>query len=218
MKNIFLYLYPIEEYSRIFFLGNEFYDSKGVKRPFDVLNECIEKRYRSKGYEIVYALFPDKDIFGINYKDGDRIVYTDITFKEASGYDEDGNEKPKEEIKYPNEEMIISQLGDNIEKLAIGGYHSEDCVKRVGEIAIRNGIDTIIDLDMTELFFSLYRKEDYFNISEYNQSRYKDYVLKKTEEIDGKDFVRYAEEMLHERFSSPAYGFDNRKKLEEFER
>ena len=50
MNKIFLYLYPIKEFANVFFLGNEYYDANNFKRPFDVLNEAIEKRYRDKGY------------------------------------------------------------------------------------------------------------------------------------------------------------------------
>lgn len=50
MNKIFLYLYPIKEFANVFFLGNEYYDANNFKRPFDVLNEAIEKRYRDKGF------------------------------------------------------------------------------------------------------------------------------------------------------------------------
>lgn len=65
MKKVFLYLYPIEEYASAIFGSNEYYDSIGEKRPFDVLNECIEKRYRARGYDIVWVLYPDKDLYGV---------------------------------------------------------------------------------------------------------------------------------------------------------
>lgn len=50
MNKVFLYLYPIEEYSKTFYLGNEYYDKNNVRRPFDVLNETIQKRYRDNGF------------------------------------------------------------------------------------------------------------------------------------------------------------------------
>ena len=73
MKKVFLYLYPIKEYASVFNLGDEYYDYMGYKRPFDVLNETIEKRYRQKGYEIIYALYPDKNIYG--YVGGLHLYY-----------------------------------------------------------------------------------------------------------------------------------------------
>ena len=38
MNKRFLYLYLIEEYTKIF------YDDWNIKRPFPILNECIQKK------------------------------------------------------------------------------------------------------------------------------------------------------------------------------
>lgn len=47
INKVFLYLYPIEEYTKIFlFHDDKNYDDWNVKRPFPILNECIQKRYR----------------------------------------------------------------------------------------------------------------------------------------------------------------------------
>ncbi len=155
MKKVFLYLYPIEEFNRIFLFDDSYYEEENREKPFPILNECIEKRYRSQGYDIVYALYPDKNIYGIIPKPNDKIVYTDISFKQASGYNEDGTEKSNDEIKYPNEQFLINQLGQ-VDEIVIGGFHFGDCVKRVAECCYENGIDTLVDLDLTDLFFNLY--------------------------------------------------------------
>ena len=202
MKNIFLYLYPIEEYSKVFCLENDYYDGIGVRRPFDVLNETIQKRYRDNGFQVIFVLYPDKEIYGILPQHGDSIIYADIPFSKASGYNFDGSEKNKDEIIYPNEQNLINQLGD-VEELVIGGYHAQDCVKRVGEVALANGINTIIDLDMTDLFFSLYRQEDYFDLESYSPERFKNYMLAKIKRY-GEEF---AEEMFKSNYQSEAYGF-----------
>jgi len=112
MNKVFLYLYPIEEFSKIFFFGNDFYDENNIKRPYEVLNETIQKRYRDKGYQVVFALYPDKEFFGVIPQHNDKVIYTDITFKDASGYYEDGTKKSDTEIKYPNEQLLINQLGN----------------------------------------------------------------------------------------------------------
>lgn len=93
MKRVFLYLYPIEEFTKMFLFHDSLYDESGVKKPLPILNETINKRYREQGYEIVYALYPDKEIFGIKRQNGDKVIYTDITFDEATAYDLNGNEK-----------------------------------------------------------------------------------------------------------------------------
>ena len=202
MNKIFLYLYPIQEFTKIFDLGNDYYDEIGVRRPFDVLNETIQKRYRDNGFQVVFALYPDKDIYGILPQQGDKIIYTDIPFTSASKYNLDGSEKSDAEIIYPNEQSLINQLGD-VEELVIGGYHAQDCCKRVGEVALENGINTLVDLDMTDLFFNLYRQEDYFNLESYNPELFKNYMLGKVKRYE----VAFAERLFNDNYQSDVYGF-----------
>ena len=128
---VFLYLYPIEEYMRMFmFYNDKMYDTEGIERPLPILNETIDKRYRKNGYQIVYALYPDKKMFGIEKQENDKIIYTDITFSQASAIDEKGNIKQNFIPKYPDELYLLNQLG-NVEELVVGGFHSTDCVKKV---------------------------------------------------------------------------------------
>ena len=208
-NKVFLYLYPIKEYTRMFLFSDDVcYDEWNIKRPFPILNECIQKRYRDNGYQVVFALYPDKEIYGITPKKEDKIIYTDILFSENSAYDENGKVKNDFIPKYPNEQLLIEQLGQ-IDELVIGGYHSSDCVQRVGEIALNNGINTIVDLDLTDFFFSLYRKEEYFNIEEYSPKKYKEYIFNKAYE-EGELFF---ENHFNQMYSSLIYGFndDNQK-------
>ncbi len=198
-------MYPIEEYTKMFLLHDNLYDEWHIPRPLPILNECIQKRYRDHGYEVVFVLYPDRDIFGIVPKEDDKIIYTDILFSENSAIDEKGRTKKNFVPKYPDLGLLMNQLGA-VEKLVVGGYHFSDCVKRVGEFAMDEGIDTIVDLDLTDLFFSLYRQDDYFSLSEYNPERFKRKMME--------DDLRYGEEValgqFHYVYSSPAYGFCNR--------
>ncbi|MBQ9019100.1 MAG: hypothetical protein IJ097_02150 [Bacilli bacterium] len=204
MKKVFLYLYPIEEFTKMFlFHDDRLYDELGVKRPLPILNETINKRYREQGYEIVYALYPDKEIFGIEKQNGDKVIYTDIIFDEASVYDSKGNEKRDFAPKYPSEKYLIDQLGD-VEHLVVGGYHFSDCVKRVAEFALQSGIDVLIDIDMTDLFFNLYKQERYFEIDNYNPERYREHMINRL----GPDYTEFEEEMFNRNYSSPVYGFN----------
>lgn len=198
MKKVFLYLYPIEEYTKMFVLPDDkLYDEWNVKRPLPILNECIQKRYRDQGHQVVFVLYPDKNIFGIIPKKEDKIIYTDILFSENSASDEHEEEKRNFIPKYPNEQLLMKQLGD-VEHLVIGGYHFSSCVKRMGEIALTMGINVTIDLDLTDLFFSLYEQEEYFNIKEYNPEKFKKYMI---EETTLKQFNLM--------YSSLCYGFSN---------
>lgn len=205
MRKIFLYLYPIKEYTSMFlFHDDNLYDEWNVKRPLPILNECIQKRYRDKDYQVVFALYPDKKIFGIDFKEEDKVVYTDILFSENSAYDENGNIKEKFIPKYPNEQLLIKQLGD-IDELVVGGYHYSDCVKRVAKIGMALGIKTIVDLDLTDLFFNLYKDEDYFDIDKYDPERFKKNFYKNSFKYGD----ACATNLFNENYSNPVYGFNS---------
>lgn len=49
MRKVFLYLYPIEEFTKMFlFHDDSLYDEWGIERPLPILNNAINKRYREK--------------------------------------------------------------------------------------------------------------------------------------------------------------------------
>ena len=208
MNKIFLYLYPIYEFQKSFTHNDEYYKSNNLPNPFLVLNQSIQERYRAKGYQVVYVLYPNKNIYGIIPHQKDRIIYTDITFEQATN-----NSFRKKDVNtgqvYPNEEKLLMQVGV-IDKLIVGGYHSQDCVKRVAEYAQRKGIDTLVDLDLTDLFFKLYQEVDYFNISEYNPERYKEYVYKKARSCGRERLIK----VFQRNFSSSVYGFNFENKID----
>lgn len=53
------------------FHNDNLYNEWNVKRPLPILNECIQKRYRDNGYQVVFALYSDKEIFGVILKQED---------------------------------------------------------------------------------------------------------------------------------------------------
>lgn len=192
MKKIFLYLYPICEYNHSFEFSEEYLQQMKRKNPYKILNECIQKRYREKGYQIVYAIYPDKNIYGIKTLPTDKTIYTDITFEQANN------------TKYPSESYLINQL-QNFNEIVIGGFHFSDCVKRVAEYCYQCGISTLVDLDLTDLFFSIYYKKDYFKIDEYNPQNYKNYIISNSH-FGNKEI---AEKLFEKNYNSPIYGFKN---------
>ena len=204
MSKVFLYLYPIEEFTKMFLFHNDqLYDECNILRPLPVLNDAINERYRKKGYQIVYALYPDKDMYGVEKYPGDRIIYTDIPFSLASAIDENGNEKKNFTPKYPNEMFLIKQIG-NVDELVVGGYHAIDCVKKVAEIALQNGINTLVDLDLTDLFFNLYKQKDYFNKETYDPIKFKSHMISQK----GEEYVDFMEGIFNRNYASPVYGFN----------
>lgn len=199
MEKVFIYLYPIKEYTEMFLSSTE----KNTKIPLSILDECIDKRYRENGYQVIFALYPDKNIFGITRKPEDKIIYTDVLFEEASAIDFNGQLKKNFKPKLPNDITLLRKIGF-VDKLVIGGYHNNSCVERLGETALSLGIDTLIDVDMTDLFFNLHKQKDYFKIEEYNPERYQNYILSQKTRY-GEDFIK---RLLTETYSSDIYGFN----------
>lgn len=207
MKKVFLYLYPLEEYNRIFLLPRDYCEEVHKEYPLDVLNECLLTRYRDKGYEVVIAMYPDKQMFGLDENSYDRVILTDVTFKEASGYNSDGSEKRPEDIKYPSEAYLINQLGD-VDELMVGGFHMNDCVKRVTNKALEMGIDALVDIELTDIFYAVYY-QDYFVKSDYSKEKFREYCI--TSETKYGCPLELAERMFNRNYSDQAFGFGERK-------
>ena len=199
IKKIFLYLYPIEEYTKAIL---HFCGGLDAKELLSIMDECIQKRYRDKGYEVVFVLYPDKELFGLTKKEQDRVILTDVDFTTAHT----NIEKEKEDyiIKRPSELNIIEQLGD-VSELVVSGYHATDCVKRVAEVARDLGIKTLVDLDLTEYFFTLYKEENYFKIDEYSPQRYYERAKNRAQLSCVPDDI--FDGILQRMFSSNVYGF-----------
>ncbi len=193
MEKVFLYLYPIKEFFSPFIHENDNF--------LAILNETIDKRYRQKGYKIVYVVYPDKEMYGLDKFPCDEVIQTDITFSTHIGENSLGNHQ------YPSEKLLLKSFY-GVSELIIGGFHYNDCVKRVGEVALNIGINCLVDLDLTDLFFNLCNT-NYFDINFYDPEKFKEYmILKKS---------RYGYELstrIFERnYSSQAYGmhFDSSK-------
>ncbi len=67
------------------------------------------------------------------------------------------------------------------------------------------GINVIIDLDLTDLFFSLYRHNEYFQINQYDPKRYKKYMEQKLEQQGAKK--EFIEQEFQKIYENPIYGF-----------
>jgi len=199
MSKVFLYLYPIKEFASKFTLYQDIDDSKLSEdliktkyEPFKALNETIDKRYRKKGYKIVYVIYPDKEIYGVKLEENDTIIKTNITFNEVI-----------KNHTYPSEEEIIKQIGD-ISKLVVAGYHSTDCVRRTSEVALEKGIDVLVDLDLTDLFFGLYKNREYFDKEIYDASKLRNYMINKR----GEEYKELMTRIIDETYKSPVYNFN----------
>lgn len=186
MNNIFLYLYPIEE----------FYDAEFLyeNETFKILNETITNRYRNNNYKIFFILYKNSKISKKINSFDEEIIYTDFTLEQTQN---------NEEVIYQASEQILSKIicADN---LVIGGFHAHDCVKKLGEAAVNNGINTLVDLDLTEIFCSIHKEYEYFDSYSYESKKFKKYFINKytqgNKTLDEKIFDRT--------YKSVVYGFN----------
>jgi hypothetical protein len=167
-----LFLYPIEEYMKV--LNNP----DTIKK----LNDTIDKRYRQKGYEVNYLVFEDKDVANLKIDNKDCILKTDITFKTHT--------TPIEEdvYPYPSNKHIEKELG-KVDELVVCGFHSQDCVKRVANHFYNLGVNTLVDLELTELFRVLSSRY-YFDEEAYNLANVIEYAEAEIAFLYGEDFPR----------------------------
>jgi len=131
----------------------------------ELLNETIDERYRQKGYQINFLTFLDSKPFGVDIKPNDILLKSDITFKQLLtpiGVDNDGETIHN----YPASEWISQRLGE-FEELVVCGFHAYDCVTKVAEYFYNINPNTMIDLELTDLFSELsnrfYFKKDNYN-------------------------------------------------------
>ena|SRR3989338_4925684 len=140
--NKFAFLYPDEE---IFKAQVEFGAKKGdieeySKRYKQILNACIDQRYRKKGFAIHYVVFSDRTVSGmIDTKINDIMLDAGMTFEE---HIPNGKKADYASI-FPK---IIP-----VDKLVLGGFYVGDCVEEFAKKAHGLGIDTLIDEDLTDL-------------------------------------------------------------------
>ena len=80
-----------------------------------------------------------------------------------------------------------------------------DCVKRVAEFALQSGINTLVDLDLTDLFFNVYKQKDYFDMENYSPEKFKMNMISR----HGDEDTEFEERLFHRNYSSPVYGFIN---------
>lgn len=143
----FLYLYPIEQYFKSQFLPEGHPNRKEQHRHYTkLINQTIDERYRQLGFRVVYALFtdtPTAQFIKLNLKD--EVIDVGMTFAEHT------NELPDKTYRYPDTAAVLRGINPQ-GILSIGGFHLWDCVQRYAKEATNQGINTIVDEELTELF------------------------------------------------------------------
>jgi len=146
----FAFLYPIPEYID-FEIKNHGWHEQGGPENFkkeygNTLNQCIDLRYRQKGFGINYVIFDNHPISEVvNVQIPDRIIEAGIDYKTHTAKQPDGT------YLYPDPDYILDQL-PKLKTLTIGGFHLWDCVERLAKRAYERELDVLVDEDLTELF------------------------------------------------------------------
>lgn len=195
MRKIFLYLYPIKDYFA--YDIPHFYDDNSklnkselyIKyKAFRQMNELINKRYREKGFEIYYVMFPNREIYGLEKQVDDKIIYVDYPFDDF-------------DFHYADLSKLYTKIG-NIDYLVVGGFHECDCVRKAAEYAYNTlNIDTLVDCDLTNLFFQLRNISFYFDDDQYEQ-----YDQNKFIKFFSKYYGDYEPKEIIEKLNNPVYG------------
>jgi hypothetical protein len=147
MKSI-LILYPIQPYADALVDKEELPEVK--VRYAEIYQELIRKRYPD--FQMICVMFsasgdlakPDISQLwkGFSVNGSDIIGACGVTFEEHC----------KKRI-YPKEEKILDLCPQPVEELVVTGFHLWDCVDKAAKHAYNQGINVLVDEDLTELFF-----------------------------------------------------------------
>lgn len=143
-----MFLYPIQPYANVLMGSVELPEVK--KRYTLIYQNLVSRRYSD--FQLVYIMFsedgnpenPDMSQLweGISIREQDIVGACGISFKEHC-----------EKKIYPDPKKIISFCPRPIDKLIVAGFHFWDCVEKVAKYAHEQGIDVLVDDDLTEFFF-----------------------------------------------------------------
>ena len=148
MKKIFVLLFPQQEYL----------EERNDPKSF---NNCIQKRYLEKGYEFYVVKYKDSDL-GFVSLTPNKIIEANITFKESTPYF-------TQNWQYANFKDLAQKLnlsGDD--EVVVGGFHCNDCVEKFAKEIYSLNQNTMIDSDLTELFWGVSKYIEGWDINNYN--------------------------------------------------
>lgn len=145
-----LFLYPITPYLDALHMFDCGLD-KRLKERSRTLKRVLEQRYRRRGWRIVWVLFsrdddprrPDTALLSpcFDPQPEDAFAVVPISFARHCA-----------EKRYPDAKRLVRSLGP-VSRLAVCGFHCDDCVEKVAEAAYRLGIKAKVHDDLTEHFF-----------------------------------------------------------------
>ena len=176
MKKIFVLLFPQQEYL----------EERNDPKPF---NNCIQKRYLKKGYEFYVAKYKDSDLGFVSLAPN-KIIEANITFKESTPYF-------TQNWQYANFKDLAQKLNlSGNDNVVVGGFHCYVCVEKFAKEIYSLNQNTMIDSDLTELFWGVSKYIEGWDINNYNPNlRLKNMIDR--DYIDPSQVDRYIEKYSH---------------------
>lgn len=145
-----LFLYPIIPYLDALHVFGQGGHARLHERA-ETLRRVMDKRYRRRGWHIVWTLFsreddpraPDLSLLAPQFdlRPDDGIAVVPLSFRRHCA-----------EKAYPDPRRLVRSLGE-VSRLAVCGFHCDDCVEKVAKAAYRLGIKAKVHDDLTEHFF-----------------------------------------------------------------
>lgn len=109
-------------------------------------NACIDLRYRKNDFHIYYAVFNGSPVSEvIELQPSDMVIEVGLDFKTHT------TKQPNGEYPYPNPDYILEKVGA-VDILRVCGFHMGDCVEKLARKAYDEGLDVLVDEDLTEFF------------------------------------------------------------------
>ncbi len=160
----FVFLYPMPEIID-WEIKNGSYGVAGGEKTYRLkykttFNECIDLRYRQKGFAINFAVFNGSPVSEVvELCPADRVIEVGLDFNTHR------TKQPNGKYPYPDPDYLLDQLGE-AEFLVIAGFHMWDCVEKMARRVFERGMNVLVDEDLTE-FFAFNIKHPDFAVGKY---------------------------------------------------
>lgn len=154
MQDILLFVYPDTRYfeHEQKDLGFSLGSPECCKYVFPRFDRLINARYRLKGFKVYWLLFSEPD----NELEPDlRWITTHLTVYPTDSFLASGitRDQLNQEI-YADPVFVQSQLQGELGKVVITGFHEADCVDKFAAHFHHQGLDVMVDTDLTNLGLS----------------------------------------------------------------
>ncbi len=151
MQDILLFVYPDMRYfeHEQKDLGFSLGSPECCKYVFPYFDSLIDVRYRQRGFKVLWLLFSEPD----NTLEPDlRWITTHVNIYPTDGFLASGitRDQLDQEI-YADPAFVQNQIQGELGKVVIAGFHEADCVDKFAAHFHHQGLDVMVDTDLTNL-------------------------------------------------------------------